>query len=193
MSDTNIFLDASNDQPQPALRDEEIECPTKVELRIYQPDLEGIDAPFEKRIAVDAIVEDEFDKDTTDRFYSEIKEQTNVILSNLYEQFTGRIIQEQQRGTLSSEQSVVLFNDWLLNFMSDQQRPYPIKCHFVSCPIAEYLEHVNATYGGLTKDQASIIRVLVNENNSKSGRSDDQIHLQLLHCWWCTSEDVKHT
>ena len=193
MSDTNIFLDASNDQPQPALRDEEIERPTKVELRIYQPDMEGIDAPFEKRIAVDAIVEDEFDKDTTDRFYSEIKEQTNVILSNLYEQFTGRIIQEQQRGTLSSEQSVVLFNDWLLNFMSDQQRPYPIKYHFVSFLIAEYLEHVNATYGGLTKDQASIIRVLVIDNNSKSGRSDDQIHLQLLHYWWCTSEDVKHT
>ena len=193
MSDTNIFFSAFNDQPQPGLRDEEMERPTKVVSRIYQPDMEGIDAPFEKRIAVDAIVEDEFDKDTTDRSYSEIKEQTNVILSNLYEQFTGRIIQEQQRGTLSSEQSVVLFNDWLLNFMSDQQRPYPIKYHFVSFLIAEYLEHVNATYGGLTKDQASIIRVLVNENNSKSGRSDDQIHLQLLHYWWCTSEDVKHT
>ena len=181
MSDTNIFFSTVNDQPQPGLRDEEIERPTKVVLRIYQPDMEGIDAPFEKRIAVDAIVEDEFDKDTAGRFYSEIKEQTNVIVSNLYEQFTNGIIQEQQRGTLTSEQSVVLFNDWLTNFVSDQQRPYPIKYHFVSYFIAECLEHVNATYGGLTKDQASIIRVLVIDNNSKSGRSDDQIHLQLLH------------
>ena len=61
VSDTNVFLCASNDQPQPALRDEEIERPTKVVLRICQPDMEGIDAAFEKRIAVDAIVEDEFD------------------------------------------------------------------------------------------------------------------------------------
>ena len=91
------------------------------------------------------------------------------------------MIQEQQRGTFTSQQSVVLFNDWLTNFMSDQQRPYPMKYHFVSFFIAEYLEHVNATYGGLTKDEASIIRVLVNDNNSKSGRSDDQIHLSLLH------------
>ena len=181
MSDTNIFLYAFNDQPQPALRDEEIERPTKVVLRIYVPDEEGIDAPFDKDTAVRAIAEDELEKDTAGRVYSECKEQIDVILSNLHQQFTADMIQEQQRGTLTSEQSVVLFNDWLTNFMSDQQRPYPIKYHFVSYFIAEYLEHVNATYSGLTKDQASIIRVLVVDNNSKSGRSDDQIHLQLLH------------
>ena len=181
MSDTNIFLDAFNDRPQPSLRDEEIERPTKVVLRIYQPDMEGIDAPFEKDTAVRAIVEDELEKDSAGRVYWQFKEQIDAILSNLYGQFTDDMIQEQQRGTFTSQQSVVLFNDWLTNFMSDQQRPYPMKYHFVSFFIAEYLEHVNATYGGLTKDEASIIRVLVNDNNSKSGRSDDQIHLSLLH------------
>ena len=181
VSDTNIFLDAFNDRSQPSLRDEEIERPTKVVLRIYQPDMEGIDAPFEKDTAVRAIVEDELEKDTAGRVYSQFKEQIDAILSNLYGQFTDDMIQEQQRGTFTSQQSVVLFNDWLTNFMSDQQRPYPMKYHFVSFFIAEYLEHVNATYGGLTKDEASIIRVLVNDNNSKSGRSDDQIHLSLLH------------
>ena len=110
------------------------------------PDQEGIDAPFNKDTSVRAIVEDELEKDSAGRVYSEIKEQTNVILSNLYEQFTDSMIQEEQRGTLSSEQSVVIFNDWVLNFMSDQQHPYPIKCHFVSFFITEYLEHVNATY-----------------------------------------------
>ena len=181
MSDTNIFLDAFNDRPQPSLRDEEIERPTKVVLRIYQPDMEGIDASFEKDTAVRAIVEDELEKDSAGRVYWQFKEQIDAILSNLYGQFTDDMIQEQQRGTFTSQQSVVLFNDWLTNFMSDQQRPYPMKYHFVSFFIAEYLEHVNATYGGLTKDEASIIRVLVNDNNSKSGRSDDQIHLSLLH------------
>ena len=146
MSDTNMFFDAFNDHPEPPLGDEEIERPTKVVLRIYVPDQEGIDTPFNKDTSVRAIVEDELEKDSAGRVYSEIKEQTNAILSNLYEQFTDSMIQEEQRGTLSSEQSVVLFNDWVLNFMSDQQHPYPIKCHFVSFFITEYLEHVNATY-----------------------------------------------
>ena len=143
--------------------------------------MEGITADFDKDASISAITDVEYDNYTGGRSYYEVRQETITKLSDLYGQFATKTLENQEESTLNSDRSVCLFQEWLLSFISNAKFSYPMKCHFVPLVVAEYFDHVNATYGGLTKDQASIVRVLITENNEKSGRSDRQTHLQLLH------------
>ena len=158
----NIFFTAFNDHPQPSLTDEKPERPTTVRLLSFQPDMEGITADFDKDASISSITDVEYHNDTGGRSYCEVRQETITKLSDLYGQFTTKTLENQEESTLTSDRSVCLFQEWLLSFISNAQFSYPMKCHFVALMVAECFDHVNTTYGGLTKDQASIVRALPN-------------------------------
>ena len=60
----NIFFSAFNDHPQPGLTDEKPERPSTVGLLIFEPDMEGITADFDKDTSISSITDVEYHKDT---------------------------------------------------------------------------------------------------------------------------------
>ena len=69
----NIFFTAFNDHPQPSLTDEKPERPTTVRLLIFQPDMEGVTADFDKDASISCITDVEYHSDTGGRSFPEVR------------------------------------------------------------------------------------------------------------------------